>query len=74
MHYAHKQSSNVHLCLDSLSLALQLLPLGLLALQSPLAGSLGLSTLGVHLVLENLLTRLLSLGLVDLSRMSVDVQ
>jgi hypothetical protein len=35
-------------------------------LLSPLTGSLGLSTLGVHLFLENLLTLLLGLGLVDL--------
>ena len=36
------------------------------ALLSPLAGGLGLRTLGVHLRLEFLLTRLLGLGLVDL--------
>jgi hypothetical protein len=35
-------------------------------LLSPLTGGLGLSTLGVHLILENLLTLLLGLGLVDL--------
>jgi hypothetical protein len=35
-------------------------------LLSPLTGSLGLRTLGVHLRLEFLLTRLLGLGLVDL--------
>jgi hypothetical protein len=63
----------MHLCLGLLFLlvALQYLSLGLHTLLSPLTGSLGLSTLGVHLVLENLLTRLLGLGLVDLHVMSV---
>ena len=66
MHYAHETIVKVlHLC-SLLRSALKLLPLRLLALQSPLTGGLGLSTLGVHLVLENLLTRLLGLGLVDL--------
>ena len=36
------------------------------ALLSSLAGSLGLRTLGVHLLLEDSLTLLLGLGLVDL--------
>ncbi len=36
------------------------------ALLSPLAGSLGLRALGVHLLLELVLTGGLSLGLVDL--------
>lgn len=36
-----------------------------------LTGSLGLSTLGVHLLLKNTLTCLLSLGAVDLHAMSV---
>ena len=45
----------------------QLLPLGLLPLRSPLACSLGLRTLGVHLLLHLLLTLLLGLGAVDLS-------
>ena len=35
-------------------------------LLSPLAGGLGLRTLGVHLLLDNPLTSSLSLGLVDL--------
>jgi len=41
------------------------LPLGRLSLQLPLAGSLGLGTLGVHLVLQLLLAGLLSLGAVN---------
>jgi hypothetical protein len=35
-----------------------------------LTGSLGLRTLGIHLLLQDSLTRLLSLGLVDLSKSS----
>lgn len=42
------------------------LPLLLDALLSPLAGGLGLRTLGVHLLLEGLLALGLGLGLVDL--------
>ena len=49
-----------------LVLADQGLSLGLDTLLSPLAGSLGLRTLGVHLGLESLLTLLLGLGLVNL--------
>ena len=68
-------TSAMRLCLGLLFLllALQRLSLGLHTLLSPLAGSLGLSTLGVHLVLEDLLTRLLGLGLVDLV-MSVSIE
>jgi hypothetical protein len=40
--------------------------LGLCSLQLPLAGSLGLRTLGIHLLLEDSLTRLLRLSSVDL--------
>jgi hypothetical protein len=36
------------------------------SLQLSLTGSLGLSTLGIHLLLKNSLTRLLGLGSVDL--------
>jgi hypothetical protein len=39
-------------------------------LLSPLAGSLGLGTLGIHLLLEDALTGLLGLGLVDLDSLS----
>jgi hypothetical protein len=39
-------------------------------LLSPLAGSLGLGTLGIHLLLEDALTSLLGLGLVDLYPLS----
>lgn len=41
-------------------------PLRVHALLSPLAGGLRLRTLGVHLLLQLLLTLLLGLGLVDL--------
>lgn len=44
------------------------LPLGRDTLLPPLAGSLGLGTLGVHLLLEDPLTLLLGLGLVDLQK------
>ena len=58
---------NAHLCLSLfLLLTSQRLSLGLNALLSPLTGSLGLRTLGVHLVLDLSLTRLLGFGLVDL--------
>jgi len=46
--------------------------LGLDSLLSPLASGLGLSTLGVHLLSENLLTVCLSLGLVNLKIVSTD--
>jgi hypothetical protein len=42
------------------------LSLGLYTLLSPLASSLGLRTLGVHLLLEQTLTLLLGFGLVNL--------
>lgn len=41
-------------------------PLGALSLQLALAGSLGLRTLGIHLLLEGLLAELLGLGTVNL--------
>jgi hypothetical protein len=44
----------------------QCLPLRRHTLLSPLACSLGLRTLGIHLFFEDTLTLLLSLGLVDL--------
>ena len=44
----------------------QLLPLLLHTLLSPLARSLGLRTLSIHLLLERTLALLLGLGLVDL--------
>lgn len=44
--------------------------LGLLAFLSPLTGSLGLCTAGVHLFLEDSLALLLGLGLVDLHSIS----
>jgi hypothetical protein len=43
------------------------LTLGLLAVLSPLTSGLGLGALGVHLLLDDALTLLLGLGLVDLS-------
>ena len=49
-----------------LVVARKLVPLGLDALLSPLAGGLGLGALGVHLLLDLLLALLLGLGLVDL--------
>jgi hypothetical protein len=49
-----------------LNLTGQSISLGLDTLLSSLACSLGLRTLGVHLLLENSLTLLLGLGLVDL--------
>jgi hypothetical protein len=58
-HFAFLQ----HLFLVALQ---NLLSLGLNTLLSPLAGSLGLCTLGVHLFLEQTLTLLLGLGLVNL--------
>ena len=54
-----------------LLLARHLVPLGLDALLSPLARRLGLCALGVHLVLDLLLTLLLGLGLVDLQTMNL---
>jgi hypothetical protein len=58
-HFAFLQ----HLFLVALQ---NLLSLGLNTLLSPLAGSLGLCALGVHLLLEQTLTLLLGLGLVNL--------
>ena len=49
----------------------QRLPLLLDTLLPPLARSLGLRTLGVHLLLESPVASLLGLGLVDLRAMSV---
>ena len=70
---ANKQSSESHLSVVRwlLLLAGKSVPLGGNTLLSPLAGSLGLCALGVHLCLELLLTGLLGLGLVDLRRLSV---
>ena len=62
-HIYHLHFAFLHLLLV---LALQLLSLGLNTFLSPLASSLGLRTLGVHLLLEQTLTLLLSLGLVNL--------
>lgn len=60
--------SSAYLCLGLglLVLSSQCLPLSSNSLLSPLAGGLGLCTLGVHLVLEDLLALFLSLGSVDL--------
>jgi len=49
-----------------LNLTSQSVPLCLDSLLSPLTSSLGLRTLGVHLILQDPLTLLLSLGLVDM--------
>jgi hypothetical protein len=66
-----KQSDNVpFLFLLVCKVAHELLALLGDSLLSALAGSLGLGTLGVHLLLEDTLTGLLGLGLVDLFRMS----
>ena len=51
-----------------LSLTSQSVSLGLDAFLSSLTGSLGLRTFGIHFFLEDSLTLLLGLGLVDLSR------
>lgn len=51
-----------------LFLAGQSVPLGRLPLLLPLAGGLGLGTLGVHLLLEQPLALLLGLGTVNLRR------
>jgi len=53
--------------LSLLFLAERSLGLGLCSLQLSLTGSLSLRTLGVHLLLQDTLTGLLSLGSVDLS-------
>ena len=66
-------TSATHLCLGlGLLFASQRLSLRLDPLLSPLAGSLGLCTLGVHFVLDDLLTLSLSFGLVDLHRISIN--
>ena len=57
--------------LGSLLLALDGSTLVLDALLSPLAGGLGLRTLGVHLLLDGPVAGLLGLGLVDLRCVSV---
>lgn len=54
------------LLLGRLVLASKSVSLGVDTLLSPLAGSLGLRTLGVHLLLEGTLALCLGLGLVDL--------
>ena len=54
-----------------LVLTQQGVPLRRLPLLLPLAGSLGASTLGVHLLLDLLLASLLGLGTVDLFLVSV---
>lgn len=51
-----------------LHLASQRIPLGLNTLLSPLTCCLGLVALGLHLLLQDTLTLLLGLGLVDLQR------
>lgn len=64
------------LCLSLGSLFLfsqQCVALGLNALLSSLASGLGLSTLSVHLFLQDSLASLLCLGLVDLRNCQVDV-
>ena len=57
-----------------LALAQYRLPLRRLPLDLPLAGSLGLGPLGVHLLLEQPLALLLGLGAVDLSRSRVSIR
>lgn len=66
-----KTHANIHATSLLVVSAQQLGPLGLRALQLPLPRSLGLRTLGVHLLLDVPLTGLLSLGLVNLSKVSV---
>ena len=58
------RTQRVSLCLRRVLIGL--CSLCLLAFQSPLAGSLVLRTLGVHLILDSASTLFLSLGLVDL--------
>jgi hypothetical protein len=58
------------LCLSLLSVTELSLSLGNNSLLLSLTGSLGLRTLGIHLLLQDPLTRLLSLGLVNLSKSS----
>lgn len=58
------------LCLGLLFVTELRLLLGNHSLLFSLTGSLGLRTLGIHLLLQDSLTRLLSLGLVDLSKSS----
>ena len=57
-----------HLCLGLLLLGGKSVSLLVDALLSPLAGSLGLCALGIHLLSELLLAGLFGLGLVDLQR------
>ena len=54
------------LLLCRLQFASQSISLGLDSFLSSLAGSLGLGTFGIHLLLDNALTLFLGLGLVDL--------
>jgi hypothetical protein len=64
---SRQQLVNRHLLLRLLLVgSSKSVPLGLNSLLSPLSGSLGLCTLGVHLFLEDSLTLLFGLGLVDL--------
>lgn len=60
------QKPNHLLCLGLLCLAELSCLLGLVSLDLSLAGSLGLRTLGVHLLLEESFTCLLGLSSVDL--------
>ena len=65
------QAGHHLLCLGLLFIAELCLLLGNHSLLLSLTGSLGLRTLGVHLLLQDSLTSLLGLGSVDLSRLSV---
>ena len=60
-----KTHANIHATSLLVVATQQFGPLGLRALQFPLPCSLGLRTLGVHLLLDDPLTRLLGLSLVD---------
>jgi hypothetical protein len=64
---------NLLLGLLFLNITSQSIALLLNTLLSSLTGSLGLRTLGVHLLLENSLTLLLGLSLVDLQTVSVEL-
>ena len=70
--YHHTDPLTRSLCLW-LSFPSQLIPLGQNALLSSLASSLGLRTLGVHLLPKDALTGLLGLSLVDLFSRIVSV-
>lgn len=64
----NKMSRAIPLLCGLLLLAELCLLLGRRSLLLPLAGGLGLCTLGVHLVLDVLLSGCLSLGLVNLNK------